>query len=59
VGEGHGDRGLELSSAGKFENTRDLAGDLLGAKNVGVTVNLQSTSSDIFYFFIISSIFSR
>jgi hypothetical protein len=37
VGEGDGDRGLELSSAGKFENTRDLASDLLGAKNAGVT----------------------
>jgi hypothetical protein len=26
-----------LSSAGKFGNTRDLLGDLLGAKNAGVT----------------------
>jgi hypothetical protein len=26
-----------LSSAGKFENTRDLLGDLFGAKNAGVT----------------------
>jgi uncharacterized membrane protein len=26
-----------LSSAGKFENTRDLVGDLLGAKNAGIT----------------------
>jgi hypothetical protein len=26
-----------MSSARKFENTRDLLGDLLGAKNVGVT----------------------
>jgi hypothetical protein len=34
VGEGDGDRGIELSSTGKFENTRDLAGGLLGAKNV-------------------------
>jgi hypothetical protein len=38
VGEGDGDRGSELSSAGKFEITRDLAGDLLGAKNAGVTI---------------------
>jgi hypothetical protein len=29
-----------LSSAGKFENTCDLVGDLLGAKNAGVTVLL-------------------
>jgi hypothetical protein len=41
VGEGDGDRGLELSSAGKFENMRDLAGDLLGAKNAGVTFSKQ------------------
>jgi uncharacterized membrane protein len=26
-----------LSSTGKFENTRDLVGDLLGAKNAGAT----------------------
>jgi hypothetical protein len=29
-----------MSSARKFENTRDLLGDLLGAKNAGVTVHL-------------------
>jgi hypothetical protein len=27
-----------MSSAGKFENTRDLLGGLLGAKNAGVTL---------------------
>jgi hypothetical protein len=40
VREGKDDRGFEgvIELSGKvFENTRDLAGDLIGAKNVGVT----------------------
>jgi hypothetical protein len=40
VREGDGDQGFEKAnelSWTVFENTRDLLGDLLGAKNAGVT----------------------
>jgi hypothetical protein len=35
--EGDGDQGFEWAQRESFENTRDLLGDLLGAKNAGVT----------------------
>jgi hypothetical protein len=35
--EGDGDQGFEWAQRESFENTRDLLGDLLGAKNGGVT----------------------
>jgi hypothetical protein len=34
---GDGDQSLERAQRESFENTRDLLGDLLGAKNAGVT----------------------
>jgi hypothetical protein len=34
---GDGDQGFERAQRESFENTRDLLGDLLGAKNAGVT----------------------
>jgi hypothetical protein len=37
VGEGDCDQGFECAQRESFENTRDLLGDLLGAKNAGVT----------------------
>jgi hypothetical protein len=40
VREGDGDQGSErgkIAQLDSFENTRDLFGDLLGAKNAGVT----------------------
>jgi hypothetical protein len=43
VREGDGDQGIERAnelSWTVFENTRDLLGDLLRAKNAGVTVDL-------------------
>jgi hypothetical protein len=36
-----------LSSAGQFENTHDLLGDLFGAKNAGVTVLQVMTQVDL------------
>jgi hypothetical protein len=40
-----GDKGAQRES---FENTRDLVGDLLGAKNAGVTLMFQKWK--VFYF---------
>jgi hypothetical protein len=37
VREGESDRGFERAHRESFENTHDLLGDLLGAKNAGVT----------------------
>jgi hypothetical protein len=34
---GDGDQGFERAERESFENTHDLLGDLLGAKNAGVT----------------------
>jgi hypothetical protein len=42
IGRGF-EKGLNKLSGKVFENTRGLLGDLLGAKNVGVTVTLHMT----------------
>jgi hypothetical protein len=36
-----------MSSAGSFENTRDLFGDLLGAKNAGVSYGNHFVSMEL------------